>query len=123
MRRRGALDESEAAEATGHWDTRGMATLASAAGGEHHPVMGRGRELSRAERAIHYACTLGGLSLAETNAILAEANFREIRNYDELTKRRYRRYFLEDTSRIGEAIRSPPTGSQISAALSDEEES
>ena len=78
--------------------------------------MGRGPALSRAERAIHYACTLGGLSLAETNEILADAGFRPLKNYRELTSQKYRKYFLDDPRRIGEAIKSPPTGTEISAA-------
>jgi len=36
------------------------------------------RKYSDAERALHYACALGQLSLADTNAFLVKAGFREL---------------------------------------------
>ncbi len=36
------------------------------------------RKYSDAERAIHYACALGRLSLTETNTLLRRAGFHEV---------------------------------------------
>jgi len=72
--------------------------------------MTRGPNLSRAERAIHFACCLGGMPLEEINEILAEHGMRELRNYDELKPGSlYYRYFVQDIARLGEAIFTSPT--------------
>lgn len=80
--------------------------------------MPRGPNLSRAERAIHFACTLAGMPLDEINEILAEKNMRPLLNYDELKPGSlYYRYFVQDLSRIGEAIRHPPTRAEAKSAI------
>ncbi len=79
--------------------------------------MARGPNLSRAERAIHYACcSLGGMELAEVNEILAEVGFRPVESYRELMGA-YRRYLLGDLKRLAPAIRHPPTRALIARVL------
>jgi hypothetical protein len=50
------------------------------------------------------------MPLEEINEILAEHGMRELRNYDELKPGSlYYRYVVQDITRLGEAIRHPPT--------------
>lgn len=85
--------------------------------------MPRGPNLSRAERAIHFACCLGGMPLEEINEILAEHGMRELRNYDELKPGSlYCSYFVQDIARLGEAIRHPPIRAEAKQAIDDFDE-
>lgn len=80
----------------------------------------RKRRRLRAERAIHFACTLGGMPEGEINEILQEIGLGPIRTYRELTGR-YRDYFAQDVTRLADAIRHPPTFTKVSLALRAEQ--
>jgi hypothetical protein len=76
-----------------------------------------GKRRQPAHRAIILGGVLGGLSLEDVNKMLAHVNERELpeRSYQSL-REHYVPYFKADLERLGRAIHSPPTYSDLAAS-------
>jgi hypothetical protein len=76
-----------------------------------------GRRRAPAHRAIIYGGILGGLSREDVNRLLAQVGERELPEASYRSIRdRYVPYFKADFRRLGSAIESPPTWSDLGEA-------
>jgi len=76
-----------------------------------------GRRRDPVHRAIIYGGILGGLSHEEVNRMLRDVNERDLpeSSYQSI-REHYVPYFKKDFSRLGQAIRHPPTWADLKKA-------